>query len=107
MAVKKQFASFQEMLATSPKPVLVDFYATWCGPCQVMSQVLEQVSLQMSGEIQIVKVDGDRYQQLASQHSVHAYPTIVLYKDNAVAYRAEGVVPAPKLMHQIRQIIQR
>lgn len=106
MAVKKQFASFQEMLQNSEKPVLIDFYATWCGPCQIMSQVLEQVSVQMHDEIQVVKVDGDRYNTLASQHNVQAYPTIVLYKNGELAFRAEGVVPAPQLMQQLRQVLQ-
>ena len=107
MAVKKQFASFQDMLENAQKPVLIDFYATWCGPCQVMSQVLQQVSVQMIDEVQIVKIDGDRYSNLASQHGVHAYPTIVLYKGGKIAYRAEGVVPAPQLMQQLRQAIQK
>ncbi|MGB2924249.1 MAG: thioredoxin [Limnothrix sp.] len=106
MAVKKQFNSFEEMLQNADKPVLVDFYATWCGPCQVMSQVLEQVSVQMHDEIQVVKVDGDRYNTLASKHNVNAYPTIVLYKNGQMAFRAEGVVPAPQLMQQIRQVLQ-
>lgn len=106
MAVKKKFASFEEMLANAQKPVLIDFYATWCGPCQVMSQVLEQVSVQMLDEIQIVKIDGDRYNNLASRHGVHAYPTILLYKDNQVVFRAEGAVPAPQLMSQLRQAIR-
>ena len=107
MAVKKQFASFQDMLENAQKPVLIDFYATWCGPCQVMSQVLEQVSVQMLDEIQIVKIDGDRYNTLASQHGVHAYPTIVLYKDNQIVFRVEGAVPAPQLMQQLRQAIRK
>lgn len=105
MAVKKQFSSFQEMLAASKKPVLIDFYATWCGPCQIMSNILEQVSIQMHDEIQIVKIDGDHYSNLASQHGVHAYPTIVLYKDGQVAFRAEGVIPAPQLIQELREVI--
>lgn len=94
------------MLQQAEKPVLIDFYATWCGPCQIMSQVLEQISLHLHGEVQIVKIDGDRYNTLATQHNVHAYPTVVLYKNGQVAFRAEGVVPAPQLMEQIRQALQ-
>lgn len=106
MAVKKQFSSFEEMLQQAEKPVLIDFYATWCGPCQMMSKILEEISIQMHDEIQIVKVDGDRYNTLASRHEVHAYPTIVLYKGGQMAFRAEGVVPAPQLMQQLRQVLQ-
>lgn len=106
MAVKKQFASFAEMLQQAEKPVLVDFYATWCGPCQIMSKIIEEVSLQMHGEIQIVKIDGDRYNHLAAQHGVQAYPTLILYKGGRMAFRAEGVMAAPQLMQQLRQALQ-
>ncbi|MBC6419127.1 MAG: thiol reductase thioredoxin, partial [Prochloron sp. SP5CPC1] len=55
MAVKKKFSSFQELLASTQVPVLVDFYATWCGPCQIMAQIIEQVNSQISNRLQVVK----------------------------------------------------
>ncbi len=80
MAVKKQFSSFQEMLESSSQPVLVDFYATWCGPCQLMAQILDQVNIQMGNQLQIVKIDSDKYPVLASQYGVQALPTLVLFR---------------------------
>ncbi|MBV5260660.1 thioredoxin [Synechococcus moorigangaii CMS01] len=106
MAIKKQFSSFEAMLQQAEKPVLVDFYATWCGPCQIMGKTLEEISTQMAGEIQIVKVDGDRYHNLASHHGVHAYPTLVLYHQGKLLSRIEGAVPAQQLMQQIRRALQ-
>lgn len=67
MAVKKKFSSFQELLASTQVPVLVDFYATWCGPCQIMAQIIEQVNPQISNRLQVVKIDTDKYPGLASE----------------------------------------
>jgi thioredoxin len=81
MAVKKQFSTFQEMIAESDLPVLVDFYATWCGPCQMMAGILEQVNTQMKDRLRVIKIDTDKYPNLASEHDVHALPTLVLFKN--------------------------
>ncbi|NES84828.1 MAG: thiol reductase thioredoxin [Moorea sp. SIO2B7] len=75
MAVKKQFSSFQELLSSSDVPVLVDFYATWCGPCQIMAPIMEQVGAHMRNQLQVVKIDTDKYPGLASQYRIEALPT--------------------------------
>ncbi len=103
MAVKKQFASFQELLENTPRPILVDFYATWCGPCQMMAPILEQVGTHLSNQIQIVKVDSDKYPGLASQYGVQALPTLVFFKNGQPHGRLEGVVNANQLLQQIQQ----
>ncbi|NES92966.1 thioredoxin, partial [Okeania sp. SIO2B9] len=81
MAVKKQFDSFDELLASSKIPVLVDFYATWCGPCQIMAPILEQVNQKMKDRLRIVKIDTDKYPQLASKYGIQGLPTLVLFKN--------------------------
>lgn len=105
MTVKKQFNSFEELLAGSDKPVLVDFYATWCGPCQVMAAILEQVNAQMNDHIQIVKIDTDKYDALASQYQIYALPTLVLFKDGRPVERIEGVVQAPDLVKRLQAFL--
>ena len=80
MALKKQFSSFEEMLSASTVPVLVDFYATWCGPCQMMSPILEQVGTQMRSRVQVVKIDTDKYPGIASKYGIQSLPTLVLFK---------------------------
>ena len=105
MAVKQQFSSFEELVSGSDKPVLVDFYADWCGPCQMMAKILTQVSSQMKDEIKVAKVDTERYPELASQHKIHALPTLLLFKDGQPIDRIEGVVTADQLASRVRGVL--
>ncbi|PSR18635.1 thioredoxin [filamentous cyanobacterium CCP3] len=102
MAVKQQFQSFADLLAEAKNPVLVDFYATWCGPCQMMAGILNQVNSELKGQLKIVKIDTDKYPQIASQHQVAALPTLVLFKAGQPIDRIEGVLPAPQLVARLR-----
>ncbi|NMF82600.1 thioredoxin [Nodosilinea sp. P-1105] len=103
MATKQQFHSFDEMLTSSALPVLVDFYATWCGPCQMMTGILAQVNSQLKGQLKIVKIDTDKYPQIASQHRIEALPTLVLFKAGQPVDRIEGVLAAEQLVGRLRQ----
>ncbi|NJP11850.1 MAG: thioredoxin [Leptolyngbyaceae cyanobacterium RU_5_1] len=105
MATKKQFSSFQDLLASSDLPVLVDFYATWCGPCQIMAKVLEQVNNQMKEQVKIVKIDTDKYPQLASQHEIQALPTLVLFKQGQPVERIEGVLSIDQLLQRLKMFV--
>ena len=105
MAVKKQFSSFQELLEASPTPVLVDFYATWCGPCKVMSPILEQVGANLRARIQVVKIDTDRYPTIASEYQIQALPTLVLFKNGQPVERIEGVVNANQLVQHLARLL--
>ncbi|CAA9391202.1 Thioredoxin [uncultured Microcoleus sp.] len=102
MAVQKQFSSFEELLSGSDLPVLVDFYATWCGPCQMMAPILEEVSGQMKDKLMVVKIDTDKYEDLASQHHIYALPTLVLFKNGAEVDRIEGVMQAAQLIDRVQ-----
>lgn len=105
MAVQKQFSSFEELLSTSDVPVLVDFYATWCGPCQMMAPILEQVSGQLKDRLMVVKIDSDKYEDLASQHHIYALPTLVLFKNGAEVDRIEGVIQAAQLIDRVQPFL--
>ncbi|MBW4474256.1 MAG: thioredoxin [Stenomitos rutilans HA7619-LM2] len=105
MAVKKQFDSFEELLSGSDLPVLVDFYATWCGPCQMMAGILEQVNAQMKHQVKVIKIDTDKYPQIATEHQIQALPTLVLFKQGQPVERIEGVVPAEKLIQRLRSLV--
>ncbi|HEY9832705.1 MAG TPA: thioredoxin [Stenomitos sp.] len=105
MAVKKQFGSFEDLLSGSDVPVLVDFYATWCGPCQMMAPILDQVNAQLKGRLQVVKIDSDKYPQLASQYQIHALPTLVLFKNGQPVDRIEGVLPAEQIIQRLQGVV--
>lgn len=105
MTVKKQFSSFAELLNSSPLPVLVDFYATWCGPCQMMAPILEQVNQKLSNRLQIVKIDTDKYPEIASQFNIAALPTLVLFREGQPVKRIEGVIQSPQLIQQLESLL--
>ncbi|MEG3439942.1 thioredoxin [Pannus brasiliensis CCIBt3594] len=105
MAVKKEFSSFQDLLDNSPIPVLVDFYATWCGPCQMMAPILEQTGLYFKNRLQIVKIDSDKYPNIANQYQVHALPTLMLFKNGQPIDRVEGVLQADRLIQHLQGLL--
>ncbi len=105
MAIKKQFTSFQDLLNQSDKPVLVDFYATWCGPCQMMAPLLEQVGHQLKDRLQIVKIDSDRYPNLAQRYGIQALPTLVLFKNGEPVDRIEGLMQGPQLVMHLNSLL--
>ncbi len=105
MAVKKQFSSFQDLLEGSNVPVLVDFYATWCGPCQMMNPILEQVGAILRDRLQVVKIDTDKYPNLASKYQIEALPTLVLFKNGKPAERIEGVLQTTQLIKHLSTFV--
>ena len=105
MAVKQGFTSFEDAIANSDQPILVDFYATWCGPCQIMSKILEDVNVQLNGQVKIMKIDTDKYPQIASDRQIQALPTLVLFKNGQAVDRMEGVIPAEQLVTRLRQFL--
>jgi protein disulfide-isomerase len=105
MTVKKQFASFEEMLTGSELPVLVDFYAAWCGPCQMMGPVLDEVNTRLKNRIQVVKIDTEKYQDLATEHRIYALPTLVLFKKGKPVQRFEGFLSAENLIPKLESLL--
>lgn len=102
MTVKKQFGSFEELIQGSQLPLLVDFYAPWCGPCQIMAGILEQVSAKVKDKAQVVKINTDNYPALASEYKISALPTMIIFKQGKPVERIEGVLPTDQLYDRLQ-----
>lgn len=104
MAVKKQFSSFADLIQSAELPVLVDFYAPWCGPCQLMAPILEKIGPQVRDKVQIVKINTDLYPGIASQYKIRALPTFILFKDGKPIDRIEGALTAEQLLDKLKRL---
>ncbi|HEX8426836.1 thioredoxin [Hymenobacter sp.] len=97
--------SFSELINSPGMPVLVDFYADWCGPCKTMAPILEQVAAQHQGKLKIIKVDVDRNPATAQQFRVQGIPTLILFYKGQPVWRQSGVVPAPQLAQAVQPFL--
>lgn len=93
MALQITDASFDEVVLKSDKPVLVDFWATWCGPCRMLGPVIEELATEYEGRVVVGKVDVDNNQEFAAKYGVRNIPTVLIFKDGEVVGRQVGVAP--------------
>lgn len=91
VAVTEQ--NWETEVLKSETPVLVDFWAQWCGPCRMVAPVLDQIAEEMDGKVRIVKLNVDENQQIAYQFQVSSIPTFILFKDGQMADRMMGAMP--------------
>jgi len=90
-------------LVNQDKPVLVDFFATWCGPCKAMTPILSELAKEVGTTAKVVKIDIDKNQNIAQELGIRSVPTLVLFKQGKIVWRQSGVVPANIIAQQIKQ----
>jgi thioredoxin len=100
-----QGVDFQNEVIRSELPVLVDFYADWCGPCKVISPVLERLAKEYADKVKFVKVDTDANQELAAGFGIMSIPTVMLFAKGKVEDIVVGAVPAPVLKKKLDALV--
>ncbi|EWT01014.1 thioredoxin [Intrasporangium oryzae NRRL B-24470] len=98
-------ATFADDVLLSEKPVLVDFWATWCGPCRKVAPILEEIAAQYGDKIEVVKLDTDENQHTAAQYGVVSIPTLNVYVKGQVVKSIIGAHPKPKLLRELEEFI--
>ena len=98
-------ASFQDDVLQSQEPVLVDFWAEWCGPCRQIAPTLDEIAREMDGKLKIAKINIDENPSTPSRYGVRAIPTLMIFKGGQQVGQQVGVVPKSKLVDWIRSSI--
>lgn len=94
-------SSFKKII-NSETPVLIDFFADWCGPCKVLGPILKEVKEELGDTVKIVKIDVDKNQSIASKYQVRGVPTMLLFKDGKQVWRQSGVLQKNEIIQAIR-----
>lgn len=93
-------SKFNDFIAQSDVPVLVDFYADWCGPCHMMSPILNDLKSAWGDRVKIIKVDTEAQPNIAAQFQISGIPTLIMFKGGKVVHRTSGVMPLPRLQQE-------
>ncbi|MCG8310546.1 MAG: thioredoxin [Cytophagales bacterium] len=97
--------TFSELLKNSQIPVLVDFYADWCGPCKTLSPIVQQVSSALHGRVKVIKVNVDKNQSASVKYGIRGVPTLILFSRGNILWRQSGVMSKNDLQRTIEQYL--
>ena len=97
--------NFTNEVIQSKTPVLVDFWAEWCGPCKMLSPIIDEVSEELKGKLKVVKVNVDEAQELAAQHNIMSIPTLLIYKNGQVVDMMIGAMGKDQLLAKLKPVL--
>jgi thioredoxin 1 len=100
-----QDATFEKEVLKSDVPVLVDFWAVWCGPCKAIAPTVDELAKQYKGKVKVAKMDVDEHQQVPQQYGIRSIPTLLVFKGGRVVDTIVGAVPKAKLEESLKKAI--
>ena len=105
MALEVNDGNFDEVVIKSGKPVVVDFWAEWCGPCRMIAPIIDEISNEFSGRAVIVKCDVDNSPQVSARFGIRNIPTVLFFKDGKIADKQIGAVPKANFVKKLNALL--
>lgn len=98
--------TWDELLSTSDRPILVDFWAEWCGPCHMVAPTIKEIAKDYAGRLYVVKVNVDEKPHIASRYGIQSIPTLMIFDKGEVVWRQAGALPYPAIAQQVDRFVQ-
>lgn len=105
MALEVNDGNFDEVVVKSDKPVIVDFWAEWCGPCRMIAPIIEEISKEYSGKAVVTKCDVDNSPQVAAKYGIRNIPTVLFFKNGKIADKQVGAVPKNTIVNKLNALL--